>query len=82
MTFLLSTGIIFYTIVSVVFSLFLFNSSWDSMADPFVGNVVEKSETLAMVVIIFGMPAMFVGLVLAWPVVLYRQIRKELADAD
>lgn len=82
MTFLLSAGIVFYTIVSVLFSLYLFNRMWDAFTDPVFGRITERSETLALVVIVFGMPAMFVGLTVAWPVLLYRQIRKELADAS
>lgn len=82
MTFLLSTGIVFYTIMSVLFSLYLFNRMWDAFTDPVIGRIAERSETLALVVIVFGMPTMFVGLVIGWPVLLYRQIRKELADAD
>lgn len=82
MTFLLSTAIVFYAIVSVLFTLWLFNRTWDSLADPLFGQIVDRSETLAVVVLIFGIPALFVVLTVAWPVLLYRQIRKELADAD
>ncbi|WP_016895791.1 hypothetical protein [Mycobacteroides abscessus] len=82
MTFLLSTGIVFYAIVSVAFALWLFNRTWDSLADPLFGQIVDRSETLAVVVLVFGSPALFVVLTVVWPVLLYRQIRKELADAD
>ncbi|WP_457171469.1 hypothetical protein [Mycobacteroides abscessus] len=82
MTFLLSTGIVFYALVSVLFALWLFNRTWDSLADPLFGQIVDRSETLAVVVLVFGSPALFVVLTVAWPVLLYRQIRKELADAD
>ncbi|WP_457062773.1 hypothetical protein [Mycobacteroides abscessus] len=82
MTFLLSTGIVFYALVSVLFALWLFNRTWDSLADPLFGQIVDRSETLAVVVLIFGFPALFVVLTVVWPVLLYRQIRKELADAD
>lgn len=77
MTFLLSTGIAFYTIVSVVFAFYLFNRMWDAFTDPIFGRITERSETLALVVIVFGMPAMFIVLTVVWPVLLYRQIRKE-----
>lgn len=82
MIFLLSTSIAFYAIVSVVFAFYLFNRMWDAFTDPVFGRITERSETLALVVVVFGTPALFVGLVIGWPVVLYRQIRKELADAD
>ncbi|OHT98299.1 hypothetical protein BKG71_19475 [Mycobacteroides chelonae] len=82
MTFLLSTGIIFYAIVSVLFALYLFNRMWDELAEPLFGPITERSETLAMFLFVFGFPTLLVVLVLSWPVVLYRRIRKELADAD
>lgn len=76
-TFLLSTGIVFYTLLSVLFSMHLLGRTWDTLADRRFEPIVERSETLALVVIVFGFPALFVGLVFAWPVLLYRQIRKE-----
>lgn len=81
-TFLLSTGIVFYTIVSVVFALYLFNKMWDEIADRLFEPITERSETLAMFLFVFGLPTLLVALILSWPVVLYRRIRKELADAD
>lgn len=81
MTFLLSTGIVFYTIMSVLFSLYLFNRMWDELADRLFGSITKRSETLAMFLFVFGLPTLSVVLVLSWPVVLYRQIRKELADS-
>ncbi|MBN7403248.1 hypothetical protein P5V78_22110 [Mycobacteroides abscessus subsp. abscessus] len=82
MTFLLSTGIIFYTIVSVVFALYLFNRMWDEIADRRFGPITERSETLAMFLFVFGLPTLLVALILSWPVLIYLQIRKELSDAD
>lgn len=81
MTFLLSAGIVFYTLVSVLFALYLFNRMWESLADRPFGQIVDRSESLAMFLFVFGFPALLAGLVIGWPVVLYRQIRKELADA-
>lgn len=77
MTFLLSTVIVFYGIVSVLFALYLFNRTWDTFAEPVFGRITERSETLALVVFVFGTPAIFVGLVIGWPVLIYLQIRKE-----
>lgn len=77
MTFLLSTAIVFYAIVSVLFALYLFNRSWDALADPVFGRINERSETLALVIVVFGLPALFVVLTVGWPVPLYLQIRKE-----
>ena len=82
MTFLLSTGIVFYAVVSVLFALYLFNRSWDALADPVFGRINDRSETLALVIVVFGIPAMFVVLTVVWPVLLYRQIRKEWTSAD
>ncbi|SIE08989.1 Uncharacterised protein [Mycobacteroides abscessus subsp. abscessus] len=80
-TFLLSTGIVFYAIVSVLLSVRM----WGPVADYGLSKldvISERSETLTYVFIIFGLPVLFVGLVIGWPVPLYLQIRKELADAD
>ena len=76
MIFLSSTMIVFYTIVSVVFAIRM----WKQVADYAMSKldpIVDRSETLSFVIIVFGIPALFVGLVIAWPVPLYRQIRKE-----
>ncbi|WP_195167809.1 hypothetical protein [Mycobacteroides abscessus] len=81
MTFLLSTVIVFYTIVSVVFAMVLLDPVCKRLSSRLDG-IAERSETLTMVAIVFGIPVMFVVLTVVWPVLLYRQIRKELADAD
>lgn len=81
MTFLLSTAIVFYAIVSVAFSGILLNPVCQHMAHR-LDRIAVRSETLTMVAIVFGIPVMFVVLTVVWPVLLYRQIRKELADAD
>lgn len=81
MTFLLSTGIVFYAIVSVAFAGILLNPVCQHMVYR-LDRIAVRSETLTMVAIVFGIPVMFVVLTVVWPVLLYRQIRKELADAD
>ncbi|MDB2220356.1 hypothetical protein [Mycobacteroides abscessus] len=81
MTFLLSTAIVFYAIVSVAFAGILLNPVCQHMAYR-LDRIAGRSPTLMLVAIVFGIPALFVGLVIGWPVLLYRQIRKELADAD
>lgn len=40
------------------------------------------STAIVFYAIVFGIPVMFVVLTVVWPVLLYRQIKKELADAD
>lgn len=81
MTFLLSTAIVFYTLVSVAFAGILLNPVCQHMTY-WLDRIAERSGTLTMVAIVFGIPVMFVVLTVVWPVLLYRQIRKELADAD
>lgn len=76
MTFLLSTGIVFYAIVSVAFAGILLNPVCQHMTYR-LDRIAERSGTLTMVVIVFGIPAMFVVLTVVWPVPLYLQIRKE-----
>ncbi|MDB2215352.1 hypothetical protein [Mycobacteroides abscessus] len=81
MTFLLSTGIVFYAIVSVAFAGILLNPVCQHMAYR-LDRIAVRSGTLMLVAIVFGIPVMFIVLTVVWPVLLYRQIRKELADAD
>lgn len=81
MTFLLSTGIVFYAIVSALFTLRLWGTASDyamSKLDP----IVYRSETLSYLLIVFGFPLLFFALVIGWPVLMYLQIRKEWSRAD
>lgn len=81
MTFLLSVLIIFYWIVSVLFTLRLWDTASDyamSKLDP----IVDRSETLSYLLIVFGFPLLFFALVVGWPVLIYLQIRKEWTSAN
>lgn len=81
MTFLLSTVIVFYTIVSVVFAMVLLDPMCKRLGSRLDG-IAERSETLMFVLIVFGIPATFVALVVGWPVLIYLQIRKEWVNTD